>query len=119
MWLTNLMIISSLLVTESHDAQHTHTSPTQTLGSLDCSKASRYRTGYLQDEASSQRLLVVPRKGSGRSFRRNIGDASLQGDVKFAVEDTYKNTRGITVVTTTKAMLEIAKKTGERMLFGT
>ena len=110
MWLTNLMIISCLLVTESHDAQRT---PTQTPESLDCIKASRYRAGYLQAEASgasSQRLLVVPRKGSGRSFRRNIEGASLQGGVQIAVEDTYKNIRGITIVTTAKAMLESAKK---------
>jgi len=58
---------------------------------------------------SFQRLLVVPRKGKGRSFRRRFGDVSLQGGVQMAAGESYNNSRGITVISTTKAMLKRAK----------
>ena len=110
MWLTKLTIITWLLLATGY-GQRTRTPPTRAPG-----KAGAYFAELQAEasEASSQRLLarllVVPRKGKGRSFIRNFGEASMKGGVQIAVEDTYNNSRGITVVTTTKAMLESVKK---------
>ena len=118
MWLTRLTIITCLLIATGY-AQRTRLTrtPVTTTPPTECSSPDSCGClAALQAEASAassdslQRLLVVPKKGSGRSFRRNFGEVSLQGGVRIAAGATYNNSRGVTIVTTTKSMLERAKK---------
>jgi len=109
-----LMIIACLLLATGY-AQRTIPTrrPTTTGPSGGGCLASRLADIASQSSSSSQQLLIVPKKGSGRSFSRNFGSivGSQEGNELgvVSVEDSYNNSRGITVVTTTRRMADKLK----------
>ena len=120
MWLTRLTIITCLLVATGY-AQRTPPTrkpattptepPTECPSPESCGCLAELQAQTIAASSDSlQQLLVVPKKGSGRSFRRNFGEVSLQGGIQISAGATYNNSRGITIVTTTKSMLKRAKK---------